>query len=115
MVRHLSFSKMSFVSLVGSVHGFLPCCKSNGLIFSPVSLVNRITLKACFMLPVKPTLSTKSARIKFFSVSNAPSAVPVPLFSLGGLYYISMFIFLIFFSMDMKALPLSDFVFSGTP
>ena len=57
-------------------------------------MLNRITLKARFILSGKSVLTSNLAMIKIFSVCTARSTALDPMCSLGGLYSISMFLFL---------------------
>ena len=99
------------------IFNILHSCDSNGLILSPVCMVHRITLKTRFMLSIKPILSSKLAMITFFTVCIAHSTAPSPACSLGRLNSFSILLFLedSLYFLDMKALPLSDFIFYATP
>ena len=69
---------------------FLPWCNSNGLNLSPVNMINRITLKSQFMFSVKPILSSKLAKFRFFRLCITRSNTC----SLSELYSFSKFSFL---------------------
>ena len=102
---------------VNSVLGFLPWCSSNGVVFRPVCIVNRITRNALFTLSVMPIPSSRFAIIRFLSVCIALSTALFPVCIRGVEYSISMFRFLqnSRYSFDINALPLSDFFFYGIP
>ena len=107
----------SFTKLVTSFLGFFPWCISNGLSLNQVCLVNGNTRRARLTLSAKPIISSKLAMIKYFGVCLARSIAPNPVCSLAGLYSLSTF-FIFQYSLgtlDMDALPLSDFISSGTP
>ena len=58
---------------------------------SPVCIVKRIAFNARLILWVKPILSCRFEIFRFFTVCNACSTAPVPVWNLGGLYSFSMF------------------------
>ena len=107
----------SFIMLVSSVLGFRPWCSSNGVFFSPVCIVNRITFNALFTLSVILFPSSILANTRFFIVCIALSTVPFPVCILGGQYCISMFRALqnSLYSVEVNAPPLSDLIFPGMP
>ena len=61
----------SLTIFVNLVFGFLPWCSSNGVNFSPVFIVNRITRNSRFTLSVRLMPSFKFAIKRFFNVCIA--------------------------------------------
>ena len=86
----------SLTIFVKSVLGFLPWCRSNGVNFNPVCILNRITCSAGFRftLSVRLTPSSKFVLIRFFNVCIALSTTPFPVCTRGVQYSISIFRFL---------------------
>ena len=113
----LESTEIAVLRLDSLVLGFRPKCCSNGVFFISVCVVKRSTYSALFRLSRRFCVSSKFVLIKFFNDWMVLSTNPVPVCRFGVPYLRIIFCSLqkFLYSFEMKALPLSDLIFSGTP
>ena len=112
----LESTEIAFLRLDSLVLGFRPKCWSKGVFFISVCVVKRSTYSALIRLSRRFCVSSKFAFIKFFNDWMVPPTNHVPVCRFGLPYLRIIFCLLqkFLYSFEMKALPLSDLIFSGT-
>ena len=113
----LELTKIAFLRLDSLVLGFRPKCCSKEVFFISVCVVKRSTYSAIFRLSRRFCVSSKFAFIRFFNDWMVHSTNPVSVCRFGVPYLRIIFCSLqkFLYSFEMKALPLSDLIFSDTP
>ena len=115
--RSLESTEIAFFSLDSFVPGSRPKCSSNGVFFVSECMVNRRTYSALFRLSGRFCVSSKLVFVRLFSDWMVLSTNPVPVCRFGVPYLRIILYSLqkLSYSLEIKALPLSDLIVFGTP